>query len=65
MHVFVYQAVDTVQQTITIVQEEEKKAFVMDFIRNMLPQDKAIIFVGKKIKWVQKLFVAPHTPPNC
>ncbi|XP_004077037.1 probable ATP-dependent RNA helicase DDX43 [Oryzias latipes] len=43
-------AVDTVQQTITIVQEEEKKAFVMDFIRNMLPQDKAIIFVGKKIK---------------
>lgn len=50
MHVFVYQAVDTVQQTITIVQEEEKKAFVMDFIRNMLPQDKAIIFVGKKIK---------------
>ncbi|KAF6725591.1 putative ATP-dependent RNA helicase DDX43 [Oryzias melastigma] len=43
-------AVDTVQQTITIVKEEEKKAFVIDFIRNLLPQDKIIIFAGKKIK---------------
>lgn len=43
------QAVDTVEQTVLIVQEEEKKAYVFDFIRNMLPLDKVLIFVGKKI----------------
>uniref|UniRef100_A0A8D3BB93 RNA helicase n=1 Tax=Scophthalmus maximus TaxID=52904 RepID=A0A8D3BB93_SCOMX len=42
-------AVDTVEQTVLIVQEEEKKAYVFDFIRNMLPLDKVLIFVGKKI----------------
>jgi len=38
-----------VQQTVLIVREEEKKAFVFDFIRSMLPQDKVLIFVGKKL----------------
>ncbi|KAG7228479.1 hypothetical protein INR49_007652, partial [Caranx melampygus] len=42
-------AVNTVQQTILIVQEDEKKSYVFDFIRNMLPEDKVIIFVGKKL----------------
>ncbi|XP_035519612.1 probable ATP-dependent RNA helicase DDX43 [Morone saxatilis] len=42
-------AVNTVQQTVLIVQEEEKKSYVFDFIRNMLPQDKVLIFVGKKL----------------
>ncbi|XP_023182740.1 probable ATP-dependent RNA helicase DDX43 [Xiphophorus maculatus] len=42
-------AVNTVQQTLEIVKEEEKKMFVFDFIRNMQPQDKVLIFVGKKI----------------
>ncbi|KAG7334006.1 hypothetical protein KOW79_002413 [Hemibagrus wyckioides] len=42
-------AVDTVQQTVLIVQEEEKKAYVFDFIYNMEPEDKVLIFVGKKI----------------
>uniref|UniRef100_A0A3B4ZSE7 RNA helicase n=1 Tax=Stegastes partitus TaxID=144197 RepID=A0A3B4ZSE7_9TELE len=42
-------AVNTVQQTVLIVHEEEKKAYVFDFIRNMLPQDKVLIFVGKKL----------------
>uniref|UniRef100_A0A3Q3SYJ7 RNA helicase n=1 Tax=Mastacembelus armatus TaxID=205130 RepID=A0A3Q3SYJ7_9TELE len=41
-------AVNTVQQTVLIVQEEEKKSYVFDFIKNMLPQDKVLIFVGKK-----------------
>ncbi|XP_069000366.1 probable ATP-dependent RNA helicase DDX43 [Embiotoca jacksoni] len=42
-------AVNTVQQTVLIVQEEEKKPYVYDFIRNMLPQDKVLVFVGKKL----------------
>ncbi|XP_043992245.1 probable ATP-dependent RNA helicase DDX43 isoform X2 [Gambusia affinis] len=42
-------AVNTVQQTLEIVKEEEKKMYVFDFIRNMQPQDKVLIFVGKKI----------------
>ncbi|XP_041865464.1 probable ATP-dependent RNA helicase DDX43 isoform X2 [Melanotaenia boesemani] len=42
-------AVNTVQQTVLIVREEEKKSYVFDFIRNMLPQDKVLIFVGKKL----------------
>ncbi len=40
------------QQTVLMVQEEEKKSYVFDFIRNMLPQDKVLIFVGKKLVWV-------------
>lgn len=42
-------AVNTVEQTITIVTEEEKKAYLFDFIRNMHPEDKVLIFVGRKI----------------
>ncbi|XP_066535880.1 probable ATP-dependent RNA helicase DDX43 [Hoplias malabaricus] len=42
-------AVDTVQQTVLFVQEEEKKQYVFDFIQKMEPQDKVLIFVGKKI----------------
>uniref|UniRef100_A0AAR2IXB7 RNA helicase n=1 Tax=Pygocentrus nattereri TaxID=42514 RepID=A0AAR2IXB7_PYGNA len=42
-------AVDTVQQMVLFVQEEEKKAYVFDFIHKMEPQDKVLIFVGKKI----------------
>ncbi|XP_076599813.1 putative ATP-dependent RNA helicase DDX43 [Chaetodon auriga] len=42
-------AVNTVQQTVLIVHEDEKKSYVFDFIRNMMPQDKVLIFVGKKL----------------
>ncbi|XP_060942856.1 probable ATP-dependent RNA helicase DDX43 [Limanda limanda] len=42
-------AVNTVEQTILIVREEEKKSYLFDFIRNMLPEDKVLIFVGKKL----------------
>ncbi|MBN3304803.1 DDX43 helicase, partial [Amia calva] len=42
-------AVDTVEQSILIVQEEDKKAYVLDFIANMEPEDKVLIFVGKKL----------------
>ncbi|CAJ1066709.1 LOW QUALITY PROTEIN: probable ATP-dependent RNA helicase DDX43 [Xyrichtys novacula] len=42
-------AVNTVQQTVLIVCEEEKKAYLFDFIRNMQPEDKVLIFVGKKL----------------
>ncbi|KAM7408376.1 hypothetical protein PAMA_002206 [Pampus argenteus] len=42
-------AVNTVQQTVLIVHEEEKKSYVFDFIRNMLPEDKVLIFVSKKL----------------
>ncbi|XP_053291829.1 probable ATP-dependent RNA helicase DDX43 [Pleuronectes platessa] len=42
-------AVNTVEQTVLIVHEEEKKSYVFDFIRDMLPEDKVLIFVGKKL----------------
>ncbi|XP_072293454.1 probable ATP-dependent RNA helicase DDX43 [Eucyclogobius newberryi] len=42
-------AVNTVEQNIVILTEEEKKAFLFDFIRNMKPNDKVLVFVGKKI----------------
>ncbi|XP_056148216.1 probable ATP-dependent RNA helicase DDX43 [Lampris incognitus] len=42
-------AVDTVQQLVRVVSEEEKKFHVFGFIRNMLPQDKVLIFVGRKL----------------
>lgn len=43
------QAVNTVQQTLLIVQEEEKKSYLFDFIRSMQPMDKVLVFVGKKL----------------
>ncbi|XP_076015221.1 putative ATP-dependent RNA helicase DDX43 [Genypterus blacodes] len=43
-------AVNTVQQTVLIVNEEEKKAYLFDFIRSMQPEEKVLIFVGRKIK---------------
>ncbi|KAF7651866.1 hypothetical protein LDENG_00104320 [Lucifuga dentata] len=42
-------AVNTVQQTVLIVHEEEKKSYLFNFIKNMQPEDKVLIFVGKKL----------------
>ena len=39
----------SVHQSVLFVTEEDKKAYVFDFIRNMEPNDKVLIFVGKKI----------------
>ncbi|XP_042680618.1 probable ATP-dependent RNA helicase DDX43 [Centrocercus urophasianus] len=41
-------AVNTVEQEVIVINEEEKKAFMENFIDSMKPKDKAIIFVGKK-----------------
>ncbi|NXE82536.1 DDX43 helicase, partial [Cochlearius cochlearius] len=42
-------AVNTVEQRVIVIAEEEKKAFMQYFIDSMKPKDKVIIFVGKKI----------------
>uniref|UniRef100_A0A8C7QR02 RNA helicase n=1 Tax=Oncorhynchus mykiss TaxID=8022 RepID=A0A8C7QR02_ONCMY len=42
-------AVNTVQQTVLFCQDEEKKAYLFNFVHNMEPEDKVLIFVGKKI----------------
>ncbi|MBN3320219.1 DDX43 helicase, partial [Atractosteus spatula] len=42
-------AVNSVEQAVLIVQEEEKKDYVFDFIQKMGPEDKVLIFVGKKL----------------
>ncbi|XP_030054897.1 putative ATP-dependent RNA helicase DDX43 [Microcaecilia unicolor] len=42
-------AVNTVQQKIVILPEEEKRAYTKHFIHSLKPQDKIIIFVGKKL----------------
>ncbi|XP_063046994.1 probable ATP-dependent RNA helicase DDX43 isoform X2 [Engraulis encrasicolus] len=41
-------AVNTVTQQVLFVQEEEKKSYLFDFIHNMEPKDKALVFVGRK-----------------
>ncbi|XP_072188937.1 probable ATP-dependent RNA helicase DDX43 [Excalfactoria chinensis] len=41
-------AVNTVEQKVIVISEEEKKAFMEDFIDSMTPKDKVIVFVGKK-----------------
>ncbi|XP_065587166.1 probable ATP-dependent RNA helicase DDX43 [Cyrtonyx montezumae] len=41
-------AVNTVEQKVIVINEEEKKAFMRNFIDSMKPKDKAIVFVGKK-----------------
>uniref|UniRef100_A0A8C0VG48 RNA helicase n=1 Tax=Cyanistes caeruleus TaxID=156563 RepID=A0A8C0VG48_CYACU len=42
-------AVNTVQQKVFVIPEEEKRAFMHSFIKSMKPKDKVIIFVGKKL----------------
>ncbi|NXD90996.1 DDX43 helicase, partial [Chaetorhynchus papuensis] len=42
-------AVNTVQQKVIVLPEEEKRAFMHSFIKSMKPKDKVIIFVGKKL----------------
>ncbi|NWS91118.1 DDX43 helicase, partial [Toxostoma redivivum] len=42
-------AVNTVQQKVIVIPEEEKRAFMHSFIKSMKPKDKVIIFVGKKL----------------
>ncbi|XP_055380934.1 probable ATP-dependent RNA helicase DDX43 isoform X2 [Condylostylus longicornis] len=43
-------AAKTVTQVIEIMDEDEKYCRVIDFVKNMEPQDKAIIFCGKKAR---------------
>ncbi|NXT29031.1 DDX43 helicase, partial [Syrrhaptes paradoxus] len=42
-------AVNTVEQRVIVITEEEKRAFMQCFIDSMKPKDKVIIFVGKKL----------------
>ncbi|OPJ73391.1 putative ATP-dependent RNA helicase DDX43 [Patagioenas fasciata monilis] len=42
-------AVNTVKQSVIVIAEEEKRAFMQYFIDSMKPKDKVIIFVGRKI----------------
>ncbi|NWV82987.1 DDX43 helicase, partial [Dasyornis broadbenti] len=42
-------AVNTVQQKVVVIPEEQKRAFMHSFIKSMKPKDKVIIFVGKKL----------------
>ncbi|XP_043943117.1 probable ATP-dependent RNA helicase DDX43 [Protopterus annectens] len=42
-------AVDTVEQHVIVVQEEEKRQYTLNFIEDMKPEDKVLIFVGKKL----------------
>uniref|UniRef100_A0A8D0HL36 RNA helicase n=1 Tax=Sphenodon punctatus TaxID=8508 RepID=A0A8D0HL36_SPHPU len=42
-------AVDTVEQKVVVIPEEEKRAFTRYFIDTMKPKDKVLIFVGRKV----------------
>ncbi|NXS06746.1 DDX43 helicase, partial [Neodrepanis coruscans] len=42
-------AVNTVEQRVIVIAEEEKRAFMHCFIESLKPKDKVIIFVGKKL----------------
>ncbi|XP_069462347.1 probable ATP-dependent RNA helicase DDX53 [Ambystoma mexicanum] len=42
-------AVNTVGQNIIVIPEEDKRAYTLHFIDSMKPDDKVIIFVGKKL----------------
>lgn len=43
------------EQKIIIIPEEEKRAFTHHFVDTMKSDDKVIIFVGKKLTYVEKL----------
>ncbi|KAM5164804.1 putative ATP-dependent RNA helicase DDX43 [Mantella aurantiaca] len=41
-------AVNTVEQRVFVITEEEKRAYTLDFIDLLQPKDKMLIFVGRK-----------------
>ncbi|KAL8172668.1 UNVERIFIED_CONTAM: hypothetical protein K2H54_005946 [Gekko kuhli] len=47
--VYHWKAVNTVEQKVVVIPEEEKRAFTRYFIETMKSEDKVIIFVGKKL----------------
>ncbi|KAG3271828.1 DEAD-box helicase 53 [Ictidomys tridecemlineatus] len=42
-------AVHTVKQNVIVTTEEEKRALIQEFLKNMSPQDKVIVFVSRKL----------------
>ncbi|XP_063772881.1 probable ATP-dependent RNA helicase DDX43 isoform X2 [Pseudophryne corroboree] len=42
-------AVNTVQQRVLVIPEEDKRAITLHFIDSLKPEDKVLIFVGKKL----------------
>lgn len=46
---FIMQAVNTVEQRVLVIPEEEKRAFTLHLIYSLKPEDKILIFVGKKL----------------
>ncbi|XP_072354663.1 probable ATP-dependent RNA helicase DDX43 [Scyliorhinus torazame] len=42
-------AVETVEQNVLVIPEEEKRSYTLHFIESMNPMDKVIIFVGRKL----------------
>ncbi|XP_029786451.1 DEAD box protein 53 [Suricata suricatta] len=42
-------AVNTVKQNIIVTKEEEKRSLIQEFVKNLSPQDKVIIFVSRKL----------------
>ncbi|KAM9316599.1 putative ATP-dependent RNA helicase DDX43 [Gastrophryne carolinensis] len=42
-------AVNTVEQRVLVIAEEDKRAFTLHFIDSLKPEDKVLIFVGKKL----------------
>ncbi|XP_032877975.1 probable ATP-dependent RNA helicase DDX53 [Amblyraja radiata] len=42
-------AVETVEQNVLVIPEEEKRSYTRHFIQSMKAEDKVIIFVGRKI----------------
>ncbi|XP_055491193.1 probable ATP-dependent RNA helicase DDX43 [Leucoraja erinacea] len=42
-------AVETVEQNVLVIPEEEKRSYTLHFIQSMKAEDKVIIFVGRKI----------------
>ncbi|ESP00563.1 hypothetical protein LOTGIDRAFT_112416, partial [Lottia gigantea] len=45
----IFQACHSVTQCVELVEPEEKKDMLVDFINSLGPKDKAIVFVGKKV----------------
>ncbi|XP_010129511.1 PREDICTED: probable ATP-dependent RNA helicase DDX43, partial [Buceros rhinoceros silvestris] len=43
-------AVGTVEQRVVVVAEEDKSIFMQNFVDSMKPEDKVIIFVGRKLR---------------
>ena len=50
------QAVHSVKQKVLVIADDDKEDLLFENIKNMSPEDKLLVFVGRKILYVTRVY---------